>query len=629
MILQALYELADREHLMDDPDYEWKPVPWLIKISRDGRILGFVDTRSAPPDTASQKQGGKVTRRKPKAVAQRYKMPREKSKTSGDCAFFLYDNATYVFKKDPTGGKGGHLQNRFGLFRKRVDECLKATGDEGVESVAKLLERVDNGEDIKLPEEANSTDLFSFVYEPDIDRLVTDRPAVRAYWQRLRAAPVAGALTRNCLVSGQEFQGGVINFPPTKKVPGGTTSGVPLVSFNKSAFESYGWSGNENAPISRKAAESCSTALNRLLDPSARDANGQTLPKRSLHISSDTAVCFWSARESGDLFCDVFASLVEVRPEEVGELYQSVWRGKLSVPEDESAFYALVISGTQGRAIVRDWIESTVHRVAANLAQHFEDLRIVRNTPPPKESGLPPQLALGLLLRSLSPDGDRKKVPPPLVGELVTATLRGTAYPFSLLQRALERERSEVGRHDWDDENRRDARAAIIKAVLNRRRRFFPDISQHKEVQPDMDPTNTSEGYLLGQTMAVLERIQQAAQPNINATIVDRYFGGASAAPRSVFVRLFKNARHHVTKAKDEDQTAGLIFRLEKLLDNLADHFDVKSNGFPAYLNLNQQGLFVLGYHQMRKWLWMGREEREAWETKYTDAPQAYLWGKK
>ena len=34
MILQGLYELAQREGLVDDPDYEWKPVSYIIQIGR-------------------------------------------------------------------------------------------------------------------------------------------------------------------------------------------------------------------------------------------------------------------------------------------------------------------------------------------------------------------------------------------------------------------------------------------------------------------------------------------------------------------------------------------------------------------------------------------------------------------
>jgi len=622
MILQALYQLAETEGLMEDPDYEWKPVAWLVRVSSGGRILGIVGTHYIPPEQQQKKN--------PKSIANNFKLPREKAVTSGDRAFLLFGKSEYVFGEDPAKERPAEkLTSRFALFRQCVKDCLDATGDEGVHAIWTALEDIAAGnQKVSLPEKYASNDLFAFIYAPDVDKLVSDRGSVRAYWKERRTMKTLGEARNQCLVSGDPFGQAVGNFPPVKRVPGATTSGVALVSFNSRAFESYGWNGNENAPISRDAAETCATALNRLLHPAYPDPQqcGQTLPKRNLRLSADTAVCFWSAEKSDQEFCSAFSGLLEANPDEVGGLYHSIWRGKPLQIEDPSAFYALTITGTQGRVIVRDWFESTVVRVAGNLAAHFADLDIVRNTPKPKERHLPPQIPLTLLLRSLAPEGDGEKIPAPLIGQLVEAALKGTPYPFSVLQRALVRMRAEIGRDDWTDLNRRDARVALIKAVLNRRKRFFPQTTHYKEVQRDMDPNNTSEGYTLGRLMAVLERIQQAAHEDINASVVDRYFSAASATPKSVFVRLLKNSRHHVRKGRDDAQSGGIVFLLDKLVDELADRFDPATNGFPAHLDLEQQGLFVLGYHQMRRWLWMGSAERMEWENTHPSAPGEYLW---
>src|SRR5208282_2256167 len=96
MILQALYRLAMDENLMADPDYEMKPVAWLVRVDRDGRLLGIESAKSEPPEPAAGK-------RKPKSVAKQYSVPRESGRTSGDRAFFLFDKAEYVFGIDPLG----------------------------------------------------------------------------------------------------------------------------------------------------------------------------------------------------------------------------------------------------------------------------------------------------------------------------------------------------------------------------------------------------------------------------------------------------------------------------------------------------------------------------------------------
>jgi len=626
MILQALYQLAQREGLMEDPDFEPKPVAWLVRVSQEGKLLGIRGTHYTVPAEG---------KRKPRQVAKTFSIPRRPTGKSGTKApsGFLVENAKYAFglpTKDKTFSPDEGTE-KSGWFREMVAKCAEETNDEATRAVVSFLEDIAQRRTmVSLPEDCRSNDLFAFAFAPDVDLLVHQRPRVRKYWKDLRGSSGGDNVgQRQCLVTGIHV-GEVGLFELIKKVPGGTTSGVALVSFNKKAFESYGWSGNNNAPISRVAAESCATALNRLLNPDYPDPKqpGHVLPQRNLRLSADTAVCYWPAKESGEEFTSAFGGLLEARPEVVKELYRSIWRGKLPEIEDESAFYALTLTGTQGRAIVRDWFESTVAKVARNLAKHFEDLTIVRNTPKPKEHDLRPQFPMSLLLKSLAPQGDSEKIPTPLIGELIEAALRGAPYPFSLLQRAVERTRAEIGNNDWTDLDRRDARAALIKAVLNRRRRFFPDTTHYKEVQPDMDPTNLSEGYTLGRLMAVLERIQQEAIGDVNASVVDRYFSGASATPKTVFVRLLKNARHHVAKARDDEAKAGFIFRLDKLIDELATRFDPNRNGFPAHLDLEQQGLFVLGYHQMRKWLWMSREERAIWEKDHPEAPREYIWSK-
>ncbi|MGO8736898.1 MAG: type I-C CRISPR-associated protein Cas8c/Csd1 [Terriglobia bacterium] len=626
MILQALHRLAEREGLIDDLDFEPKPVAWLVRVSKEGELLGIRGTHYTLPAEG---------KKKPKQIAKTFWIPRRPTGKSGTKApsGFLVENAKYVFGL-PTKDKSFSTdegKEKCGWFRELVARCAGETNDEASRAIVRFLDDVAQGRTaVNLPDDCRSNDLFAFQFAPDIDLLVHERPKVREYWKRLRRHSGGdSALERHCLVTGDRVRE-VGLFELIKKVPGGTTSGVGLVSFNKGAFESYGWSGNDNAPISRDAAESCATAINRLLDPGYPDPHqhGQALPQRNLRLSADTVVCYWSARKSGDEFTSAFGGLLEARPEIVKQLYQSIWRGRLPEIVDESAFYALTLSGTQGRAIVRDWFESTVASVARHLATHFKDLTIVRNTPKPREHDLPPQFAMSVLLKSLAPQGDSDRIPTPLIGELIEAALHGTPYPFSLLQRAVERTRSEIGNNDWTDLDRRDARAALIKAVLNRRRRFFPETTHYKEVQPNMDPTNLSEGYALGRLMAVLERIQQEAIGDVNASVVDRYFSGASATPKTVFVRLLKNARHHVTKAKDDDAKAGFIFRLDKLIDELASRFDPKRNGFPSHLDLDQQGLFVLGYHQMRKWLWMSREERSEWERAHAEAPREYLWSR-
>lgn len=74
-----------------------------------------------------------------------------------------------------------------------------------------------------------------------------------------------------------------------------------------------------------------------------------------------------------------------------------------------------------------------------------------------------------------------------------------------------------------------------------------------------LDPANRDQAYLCGRLLAVLEATQRAALGDVNATIVDRYFGTASSAPASVFGRLLRGAQPHLGKLRRDrpGRTAG------------------------------------------------------------------------
>lgn len=99
--------------------------------------------------------------------------------------------------------------------------------------------------------------------------------------------------------------------------------------------------------------------------------------------------------------------------------------------------------------------------------------------------------------------------------------------------------------------------------------------------------------YVLGRLFAVLEKVQQEAIGEMNATIKDRYFTSACATPASVFPVLLRLSQHHISKAE-------YGYASDRRIQDILNLLDVEKNPIPAHLTLDEQGVFVLGYYHQR-----------------------------
>jgi len=564
MILRSLVELAQREELLANPDYEPKPVAWIIAVGEDGTFLSLIPT-------ASDAEAGK------KAKARVFAIPRRWGRTVNSLADFLVDKSEYVLGVEPDGKrKDEDLRVRLDLFRRSVRDAAAATECSSLAAVVSFLENdSERGRAIEraAAEGYRSNDLFAFEV---CGTLVHELAEVQEYFSRSRRShQEAGA---QCLVCGLKCA--PVDKHPGVKIPGGTTSGIALVSFNSEAYESYGLSRNENAPVCRDCADGYTTALNRLLSdryPDPRHA-GEALPKRRVSLSPDTTAVYWADQENPllDLFTNFFDA---PQVESVGTLLRSPYKGRETAPGLER-FYCLILSGAQGRAILRGMHTGTVVQVQDNLRRYFESIDIGSEQP----------LPFKLLLRSLVLQGKLENLPSGLEAEVFMAIVFGGRFPRTLLSRAVGRCRAE---QDVPRE-----RAALLRAYLVR--------NESMEVKVvGLDKNNPSAGYRLGRLMAVLDRVQGAAQNNPNKTIVDRYYGAASTRPATVFPRLVTLAQHHLAKLSS-GREIHFQTQLGEIMDGIAK--------FPPTLNLEEQGLFAVGYYHQRQDFFKKQEEKGAAE---------------
>lgn len=118
-----------------------------------------------------------------------------------------------------------------------------------------------------------------------------------------------------------------------------------------------------------------------------------------------------------------------------------------------------------------------------------------------------------------------------------------------------------------------------------------------------LDLANNNTAYRLGRLFSVLERIQETASPNLNATIRDRYYGAASSTPVAVFTTLLRLKNAHLKKLP-----TGQVVWFEKLLADVLGPI----SDFPKHLPLQDQGRFALGYYHQRQAFFTKSDDKQS-----------------
>jgi CRISPR-associated protein Csd1 len=562
MILHALYDYYERKSTdpnahMAPAGFEWKEIPFVIEIDAQGTPVQIEDTRYGE---------GKKKR------ARSFLIPQGNKKTSGVVANLLWDNAEYVLGVD-TKGKPERIAEQHQAFLTKIESLpASAQADKGVQSLlhflrkdmSNLLSRYSSWSEIS---ETNPN--LTFRLHGDID-LVCQRPAVLDAIERNQGVADADGF---CLVTGKNDEIERLH-TAIKGVWGAQTSGANIVSFNLDAFNSYGKTQGANAPIGKRVAFGYTTALNYLL---RRDST------QRLQVG-ESSVVFWADKPTAleTSVVDIFGEPPKDDPDRnvraVASLYKAIDLGLLENEDGKAHFFTLGLAPNAARIAIRFWHHGTVAEMALRIRQHFDDLAIERS---PRD---PPYLSLFRLLVSVATQGKADNIPPNLGGELMRSILIGLPYPITLLAAAVRRSRAE---HEVTY-----ARAALIKACINRAKRYSnPEIGE--ELTMSLDEAHANIGYRLGRLFAVLEKIQEEANPGINATIRDRFYGAASSNPVTVFSTLLKLKNHHLSKLENRGRAVNLEKRIGEIMEGIHD--------FPPQLPLADQGRFAIGYYHQRQ----------------------------
>ena len=586
-ILQALagrYERQVARGKAPEYGFSMEPVSFAVVLNPEGRPIDTMDLRDTSGTTPSPG---------------RRQVPRPVVRSSNIRPNFLWDKTAYALgvKRDAQTDSTICAKREHDAFVSFHQELLAGVEDEGLRAFLAFLEKWPSDRYVHLPRSDDMLDanvVFCLEDGSIPPPLLHEQPEAREIWIRHQEANEDDR--QLCLVTGERLPTAQTH-PKIKGVRGAQSSGASIVSFNRSAFTSFGKKQGANAPVSERAAFAYTTGLNSLL------AEG----RNRIRIG-DTTTVFWAeaaddpegAEAAEALFSNLLAPPPPTDEQEAAKVRDKIEQLQGGRPIEsvepgvrgDTRFFVLGLAPNAARLSVRYWHEGTIGSMGERLREHWRDLRI---EPTPWRT--PP--AAWRLLCQTAVQGKSENIPPVLGGALMKAILRGDRYPRSLLAGVLLRMRS--------DGEINGLRAAICKACLARDHRLG---HEQEDVPMSLNRDEKNPAYRLGRLFSIYESVQRAAhgsgrpetksdadrkQPN--TTIRDQFYGSASATPALVFPLLGRKAANHLSKLRKDKDRGGLAVWFEREMDAVFDGFKTE---FPRSLRLEDQGRFAIGYHHQR-----------------------------
>lgn len=576
MILQALvdyYETLSASGKIARPG--WGPVKTslALELTKTGEISQVILLKEEV-----EKGEKKVL------VPKIFDLPAQVKRTVGVAANFLCDNSRYIFGFDDNGKPMRSLEC-FASCKALHEKVLDGVGSSAAKAVLVFFQNWKPEKAWEHPALQDYMDELlaggNLIFRYD-GQFVHEDPAIRQAWQEYYDQ-IGDGPDMVCLVTGNT--GSVENIHPSVKgVQGAQSSGAALVSFNAPAFCSYGKEQNLNAPTSKYAAFAYTSALNYLIaSPEYRSRVG------------DTTVLFWAKNgnpEYSSIFnWEIFGGTAPYNERELHTMIQDLCKGQAVTYEEtlldpDMDFYILGLAPNAARLSVRFFLHNHFGSILQNMQAHYDRLEIVK----PSFEKIETLPVWKLLSETVNQNSREKEPVPELAGQILRAILNNTRYPATLLNGVTIRIRAER-KITW-------GRAAILKAYYLQN----THLDVPKEVLTvSLNPKSKNSYYTLGRLFSVLEAVQSAANPGINATIKDRYFNSASATPSIVFPTLLNLSEKHRKKL-----TVGQRIYYEKQITEL---LAIIGESFPPRLNLPQQGSFQLGYYHQTHERYQKKEE--------------------
>lgn len=443
---------------------------------------------------------------------------------------------------------------------------------------------------------------------------------VRAWWQDYRKQFLKNAEhpTALCLITGEP------TVPMTTTTPiqglhvvGGHARGDALICFDKAAFCSYGQKKAANAPVSEEAFCVVKAALDDLLKDAPilsgmkfvhwfdREIPPEDDPLYSIDLGFDPPEAPETEENAAPPVNEGAAR------DRADQVLNSIDLGQPVPDLDDVSYYILLLSGANSRIMIRKYDRGNYADLRRNLGQWYADLALTNSV---GTGNIRPMKLTARLLRLLKfqktdsrPFERLSKELAGITPAVIQAILSGGPLPDAVAAKSLAYIRSDLVADDdsgtqWALPLPNPLACQWLKVWLLRRNRI------HHQEEPILEEYNfalANSAYHCGGLMAIYAAIQQAAMPDVNTGIVERYYASAIQMPALVIGQLSSRSNHHLEKLENKWLAGEYQKKLQQVSVALG-------TAIPATLNLEQQSYFALGYYQMGAKLNQDKNEHSA-----------------
>lgn len=528
-MLKELYDYALENDLILPAGFIKKKVHAYVLLAKDGKFLGVLpgqEEKVPCPDIGSMAN-------------------------SGSKCNVLAEKRSILFPSEDTP-KAAYFRETMAEAAKaepRLALCLNALKNAGIaNAVSAQLDQM------KL----DGTKVISFMVD---GQSILELETVKNWWLQFRRQFCSDGSKAPCLITGQ-LTVPLATVPPISglSVVGGHARGDALICFDKDAFCSYGLKQGANAPVSEEAFAGVKAALDDLLTNAPVLAGMKFVHWYDKPVAAKDDKCealFGSTipDEEEDDEDDEADTPPEDNPLQARRQADAlIGSAKTGAPVHElpSRYYILLLSGAGGRVMVRAYEEGNYRQLTENLQQWEDDLRLTNSS---GTAEMKPAKLAARLIRLVSRQSSDKNIFERMAKELsgltpamLNAICHNAQFPDAVVHRALAYLRSQMFESEDEEQTRKtpDPLACQwLKAWLCRRER---EKHQEEVLSVEYNERHPEPAYHCGALVAVYGAIQHYAMPDVNASLIDRYYASASQTPALVLGQLSRMSNYHIGK---------------------------------------------------------------------------------